>query len=183
MPRKLREDVEGAIHHVFARGNRRQRIFRDGWDLEAYLRLLGEAVCRYEWRCMGYCLMPNHVHLLIEAPLGNLARGMQWLHGRYAERFNKRHKTSGHLFQGRYGGVRIKSDAQLLVTASYIARNPLEAGLCDAPDEWMWGSYPATLGLAQAPPWLDAERLLSYFAAAGGDGRTAFGDMTNGSPM
>src|SRR5215207_1121344 len=103
MPRKPREDVPGAVHHVTARGNRKQEIFLDADDRATYLFLLGEVVMLRRWLCLAYCLMDNHVHLLIETPEGGLGRGMQTLHGLYAETFNKRHGRSGHLFQGRYG--------------------------------------------------------------------------------
>lgn len=178
MPRKPRQDAEGAVHHVFARGNRRQRIYRDAWDLETYLAMLGRVVVSREWRCLGYCLMPNHVHLLIESPKGNLAAGMQWLHGCYAQRHNKRHGCSGHLFQGRYDAVRVTSDAQLWMAAAYVARNPVKARLCERPEDWVWSSYAAILGRAESPPWLDVGRLLGYFAAAGGDARQLLADLT-----
>jgi REP element-mobilizing transposase RayT len=163
---------------VFARGNRRQRIYRDRGDLEVYLALLGRAVTSCEWRCLGYCLMPNHVHLLIESVKGNLAVGMQWFHGRYAQWHNKRHGYSGHLFQGRYGAIRVTSDVQLWMAAAYIARNPVDARLCERPEEWMWSRYAAMLGVVPSPSWLDVERLLGYFAAAGGDARRRFADLT-----
>jgi putative transposase len=146
-----------------------------------YLAMLGRVVVKREWRCLGYCLMPNHVHLLVECPKGNLAAGMQWLHGRYAQRHNKRHRYSGHLFQGRYGAVRATSDAQLWMAAAYIARNPVDAQLCERPEDWVWSSYPAVVGLIRPPAWLDVERLLGYFAATGRDPRRLFATLTNRS--
>ena len=83
---------------------------------------------------------------------------MQWLHGRYARVFNVRHRRVGHLFQGRYGAVRITSNTQVLTAASYIAMNPVEAGLCRRPDEWVWSSYGALKG-RMAPAWLNLELL------------------------
>lgn len=168
MPRLPREDVPGAVHHVTARGNRKQLIFLNDEDRELYLLLLSQAVKRYRWLCLAYCLMDNHVHLLIEAPDGGLGRGMQRLHGFYAETFNKRHGRSGHLFQGRYGAVRIESEEQMWVTARYIARNPVEAGVCAEPDSWAWSSHAATVGACAAPAWLGVDRLLGYFGTRGG---------------
>jgi REP element-mobilizing transposase RayT len=168
MPRKPREDVPGAVHHVTARGNRRQIIYLDAEDRETYLDLLGEVIVLRRWLCLAYCLMDNHVHLLIETPEGGLGRGMQLLHGLYADTFNKRHGRSGHLFQGRYGAERIKTDAQLWVTARYIARNPVEAGLCAEPGGWVWSSHAATVGARAAPAWLDVARLRGYFGTWGG---------------
>jgi putative transposase len=167
MPRKPREEFPGAVHHVFARGNRKQRIFVCDEDRVLYLRLLGEVVVRQRWCCLAYCLMKNHVHLLVETPEPNLGVGMQRLHGLHAQRFNKRHKHSGHLFQGRYGAVRMKTDEQLLTVARYIALNPVEAGLCRDAADWPWGSHAAVLR-GKTPAWLDAGRLLAYFGANGG---------------
>jgi putative transposase len=177
MPRKHREEVAGAVVHVFARGNRRQDIFLGDADRGLYLSLLGQVVVRQRWRCLAYCLMDNHVHLLIETPEPNLGAGMQRLHGVYAQTFNKRHGCCGHVFQGRFGANRVKSDAQLWMTARYIALNPVEAGLCARPGDWGWSSHAATLG-EPGPAWLDVRRLLGFFAAWGGDGRARYADLT-----
>jgi REP element-mobilizing transposase RayT len=167
MPRRLRQETEGAVHHVYARGNDRRRIFLDDIDRCAYLRRLGETTVRMGWRCLSYCLMDNHVHLLIETPEPNLAAGMQRLHGGYAQLFNERHGRSGHVFQGRYGAVRIEDEAQLWTTVRYIAQNPLEAGLVSAVDSWEWSSHAAVVS-GSGPAWLDVERLLGHFDGAGG---------------
>jgi putative transposase len=167
MPRRPREETEGAVHHVYARGNDRRRIFFDQVDRRAYLRRLGETTARMEWRCLGYCLMDNHVHLLIETPKPNLAGGMQRLHSGYAQLFNERHGRSGHVFQGRYGAVRMEDDEQLWITVRYIAHNPVEAGLVRAVDAWPWSSHAAVVS-GNRPAWLDVDRLLGYFGGAGG---------------
>jgi putative transposase len=168
MARMPREEVEGGIFHVFARGNRRQQIYLDDVDRRRYLAMLGSVVKQYDWRCLAYCLMENHVHLLLETPRANLGAGMQWLHGLYAQTFNERHGRSGHLFQGRYGSVRVTTDAQLWVLARYLALNPVKAELCERPGEWPWSSHGALIA-SRLPRWLDHPRLLEYFAAAGGD--------------
>jgi REP element-mobilizing transposase RayT len=160
--------MAGGVHHVFARGNGRQLIYLDDVDRLAYLALLARVTAHREWRCLAYCLMDNHVHLLIETPIPNLAAGMQWLHGRFAQRFNARHRRSGHLFQGRYGSVLMKSQAQLWMAVAYIARNPVSAGLCATPSAWPWNSHRAVIG-ATAAPWLDHERLLSHYDSLGGE--------------
>jgi putative transposase len=171
-----REEEEGAVHHVFARGNGRQNIYIDDADCRTYLAMLRAVVKRYRWRCLAYCLMGNHVHLLIETPEANLGAGMRRLHGPYAKSFNQRHGRVGHLFQGRYGAVRVDDDEQIWATAAYIALNPVAAGLCDAARDWRWGSYAAVVA-GTAPAWLDAARLFEYFDAAGGDGRRRYEGM------
>ena len=176
--RPHREEVEDGIFHVYARGNAKQPVYLDDGDRLTYLRLLGAAVMKRSWRCMAYCLMENHVHLLVETPKANLASGMQWLHGLYARTFNERHGRVGHLFQGRYGAVRLTGDAQLWAVLRYIALNPVEAGLCAEPAEWRWGSYAAIHG--GRPPWLDVERVLAFLSAAGGDARSRYVDLVEG---
>ncbi len=155
MPRRPREEEEGAIHHVYARGNNRAVLFVDDADRIAYLELIGRAVGHCGWLCLAYCLMGTHVHLLIKTPQPNLAAGMQRAHGRYAELFNVRHARVGHVFQGRYGAVRVRTDAQLHVVTQYIDRNPVEAGMTRSPTRWPWGSAGA-IAHGREPLWLAA---------------------------
>ena len=166
---------------MFARGNAREVIFRDPCDHETYLAGLRRVVVKMRWRCLAYCLMGNHVHLVIETVTPNLGRGMHRLHGRYAQAFNQRHDRVGHVFQGRYGAKRIASDPQLLQTVRYVARNPVEAGLCDAPGAWPWSSHVALL-TRTAPAWLDTARVLAYFGADGGDSRERYRSFVETQP-
>jgi putative transposase len=178
MPRRPREEVEGAVHHVFARGNDRRDIFVDDVDRRIYLATLGRVTKRQRWRCLAYCLMPNHVHLLVETPNANLGAGMQRLHGDYAHIFNERHGRSGHVFQGRFGSVRMATDEQLWTAAAYVALNPVTAGLCETPEEWRWSSHGSTVDARRRPGWLDVARLLSYFEGLGGDPLQRYAAMT-----
>ena len=168
MPRRPRQEEAGAIHHVFARGVDKRATFRTVLDCRRYLDLLAETVVRCGWNCLGYCLMPNHLHILVETPVPNLGRGMQRLHGDYAAGFNRRHGLSGHVFQGRYGSKRVTTDAQLWTVAAYIAQNPVEAKLCSRADDWEWSGHRPTL-TGDAPPWLARGRLLELFGALGGN--------------
>ena len=165
MARLARGEVEAGIYHVYARGNRREAIFEDDADHEKYLGLLGRAVKRTRWRAMAYCLMRNHFHLLLETREPNLGAGMHWLQGCYAQAFNRRHQRVGHVFQERFQAKRICDDAQLWTVVRYIARNPVEAGLCEEPDAWRWSSFADP---AIKPAWLDTPRLRAYLIAAGG---------------
>ena len=138
MTRKPREIVAGGIYHVYARGNDRRSVFADDADRHAYLMMLTEECSKREWVQLAFCLMTNHFHLLLETPKPNLSEGMHRIQTRYVQRFNRRHKRSGHLFQGRFGANRIDSDEQFVATTRYIGMNPVEAGLCDAPNDWKW---------------------------------------------
>jgi REP element-mobilizing transposase RayT len=176
MARKPREEFPGAVVHVFARGVRKHPIYVDDVDRLSYLILLGQVVSRFGWRCLAYCLMKNHVHLLVETPEPNLGRGMHRIHGLHAQAFNKRHRHSGHVFQGRYGAVIVRTDAQLLTLVRYIALNPVEAGLCADALDWPWGSHAAVVG-GMTPGWLDVSRLFGYFGADGGEPRTRYAEF------
>jgi REP element-mobilizing transposase RayT len=168
MTRAPRLELAGGIHHVYARGAAKQPIFVDDLDRNRYLSLLARTTRRMSWHCLAYCLMGNHVHVLVETPEPNLGRGMHLVHGGYAQAFNRRHTKAGHLFGARFGSNHVATDAQLWVTVSYIARNPVEAGLCRTPESWPWSSHASVLTRA-FPSWLDAPRLLSYFGQVGGD--------------
>ncbi len=85
-----------------ARGNERRAVFRDDDDRRLFLRTLGEMVEQFGVRVTAYCLMPNHYHLVVGTPRGNLSRAMGWLQVTYTVRFSRRHRRSGHLFQGRF---------------------------------------------------------------------------------
>src|SRR6185503_7237297 len=98
MPRKPRIEIAGGIHHVTNRGNRKESIFRDHHDGERFLREFGLASAKHRWIALAHCLMPNHIHLVIETPEKTLGVGMRDLESRYATSFNRRYEKSGHLF-------------------------------------------------------------------------------------
>jgi REP element-mobilizing transposase RayT len=108
----------------------------------------------------AYCLLTNHYHLMIETPEGNLSKAMRHLNGVYTQRYNRAHRRTGPLFQGRFHASIVEQDAYLLEVARYIALNPVRAGLVEHPGRWKWSSYGATAGMAAKPPWLDVDRVL-----------------------
>lgn len=156
---RLRDEQPGDTSHVYSRGVDRRRIFVDDDDYRLYVELLAEAAVRYGWRILCFCLMPNHVHLMIEAPQPTLGVGMQWLHSRYALAFNRRHARTGHLFENRFRSPRVKSDEGFIRLVGYIAMNPVVARLCDDPADWPWGSH-ALVADGESPAWLAHWRLV-----------------------
>jgi putative transposase len=138
-----------------------------------YLRMLRGTVRQQRWCLLAYCLMENHVHLLMETPQANLSGGMQRMHGLYAREFNTRHGRSGHVFQGRYGAVRMTTDDQLIGAAIYVAMNPVEAGLCSRPEEWPWSSHAEVIA-GRRPDWIDVSRLLGLFGPDADEGRQRY---------
>jgi REP element-mobilizing transposase RayT len=163
MPRPPRLAPPGGIFHITSRGNRRQVIFLDNDDRRWFLRLLETAVTRFRWRCHAYCLMDNHLHLLIETPDENLSAGLQWLLGRYGQDFNWRHGYDGHLFQGRFKSQLVESNWHLIELGRYIVVNPVRAGMRAAAGDWPWSSYRAAVGRARAPAFLTLDWLLAQF--------------------
>jgi REP element-mobilizing transposase RayT len=161
--REPRDFIPGAIYHVFSRGSNRQAIFAFDSDRVDFLGCLERVVRAYELRCYGYCLMPNHYHLVIQTLDGRLSEAMKALNGRYALRFNRRYARDAHLFKNRFGAVLQETEPQFLWLLRYTAMNPVESGLCAEPGEWPWSSYRASAGLDTAPGLLDVEGLLSYF--------------------
>lgn len=164
MSRPLRIEFPGAIYHVTSRGNARKKIFLNDSDREIFINTLSWVVERFGWICHAYCLMDNHFHILIETPKPNLSLGMRQLNGVYTQRFNRSHKRVGHLFQGRYKAILVERDNYLLELCRYIVLNPVRANMVTAVEEYVWSSYPATLGLAPIPAGLTVDWLLSQFA-------------------
>ena len=175
MARPLRLDAPGEFFHVFARGNVRAEIFLDDHDRESFLRLLAEVVDRYDVRCHSYCLMGNHYHLLLQPMRGELPRALRHLNGIYAQGFNRRHRRSGHLFEGRYKSPLVDRQSYLVELARYIVLNPVRAGLVAAPEDWPWSSYRGTAGLAVAPSFLHLDFI--RFAAGGREGPVGASDF------
>jgi REP element-mobilizing transposase RayT len=177
MPRKPRPELAGGIFHVYARGNDRRELFLDSTDRRTYLRLLGQTTRAKRWRSLAYCLMPNHVHLLIETPDGNLAAGMHALHSPYAKAFNKRHGRTGHVFEKRYGAVPVTTDAYMLTVVRYIAMNPVSAGIVSRAADWTWSSHRGMSGEVGSPSWLATSRLAELLSAWAPDGRSVYEEL------
>src|SRR5688500_2762068 len=142
------------FHHVTCRGNNGRTLFFDDHDRNILLWILGRTLARVLWRCHSYCLMTNHFHLLVETPDESLPVGMQRLNLCYAQSFNNRYRTTGHVFEAPYKSRHVTRQSHALMTIRYIALNPVEAGLCRRPEEWAWSSYRVMLGLRRAPDWL-----------------------------
>jgi REP element-mobilizing transposase RayT len=164
MARPLRIEYAGAVYHVTSRGNEKKAVFKSDEDRSTFLNTLQHVNKRYNWICHAYCLMDNHYHLLIETPDGNLAIGMRQLNGVYTQLFNRQHRRSGHLFQGRYKSILVQKDSHLLEVCRYVVLNPVRAKRADAPEAWRWSSYRATAGREAAHPCLTTEWVLGQFS-------------------
>ena len=159
MARLARVVVPGVAHHVTQRGNRRQETFFNEDDYAAYLSLLGEWCGRCGVEVWAYCLMPNHVHLIVVPDSEDgLRRGLGEAHRRYTRRVNFREGWRGHLWQGRFASFAM-DERYLLRAARYVEMNPVRAKLCRVPWRWRWSSASAHVagrddGLVRVAPML-----------------------------
>jgi REP element-mobilizing transposase RayT len=164
MARPMRIEYPGAVYHITSRGNERKPIFKDNKDRRIFLEIVQKTNYRYNFICHAYCLMGNHYHLLIETPDGNLSKGMRQLNGVYTQAFNRRHKTVGHVFQGRYKAILIQKETHLLEVCRYVVLNPIRANMVKHPEEWKWSSYQATARKRKPHPCLKPDWILGQFA-------------------
>lgn len=145
MPRMARVVVPGVPHHVTQRGNRRQRVFFNDDDYRYYLELVRdhcEQNCVAVW---AYCLMPNHVHLvMVPSQKDGLHRSLAQAHLRYTRHINNREAWRGYLWQGRFASFPM-DDRHTFAAVRYIELNPVRAGLCATPGDWPWSSARAHL--------------------------------------
>ena len=165
MTRSLRIEYEGAVYHVTARGNERKPIFKDGEDHKRLLQIIFQAKEKYDLKIISYVLMPNHYHLLLETPEGNLTKSMKYIQTNYAIYFNRRHKRSGHLFQGRYKAFIVEKESYLLEVSRYIHLNPLRAGMVKRLEDYEWSSYPEYMGKKKSD-WIESGMILEQFGGS-----------------
>jgi putative transposase len=163
MPRQLRLQAPGELYHVTDRGTGGCVIFRETLSYEVFLAALRGVVVRFEWNCLAYCLLGTHYHLLLQPGGETLSEGMQRLNSAYAFWFNRHYGRYGHLFQGRFHSVPLRTDAHLVMVLPYLALNPVRAGLAESACSWPWSSYAATVGEAQAPRFLARDLALEVF--------------------
>lgn len=145
MARSARIFIENACHHIVVRSIQKDVVFKDDEDFNAYLRLIHKYKVKFGCRIYSYCLMDNHVHLVLESPLGIKAMSsfMHGLNQSYAMRFNNKYGRVGHLWQNRYKNFIVVKDDYLINLISYIEFNPVRAGIVLKPEEYTWSSYKA----------------------------------------
>ncbi|WP_164119063.1 transposase [Sphingorhabdus sp. Alg239-R122] len=145
MARLPRIVLPGIAHHVTQRGNGRAQTFFEDDDYELYLDLLGDAARDAHCEIWSYCLMPNHVHIVIvPSDEDGLRRTFGDVHRRYTGYVNARRRKTGHLWQGRFGSVAM-DDTHLAAALRYVALNPVRAGLVKRAEDWPWSSTRALI--------------------------------------
>lgn len=156
MARKARLVAPGIPHHVTQRGNNRQNVFLCDDDRRFYLDTLHSKCTIHGVALLGYCLLSNHVHLIaVPQRPDSLAQALGRTHGVYAQRFNRLHRTSGHLWQNRFFSCAL-GPSHLLSALAYVDLNPVRARLAERAEDYPWSSASAHLSGLDADPLLDS---------------------------
>jgi putative transposase len=163
MARKPRIEFPGAFYHVMVRGNHKADIFRDDGDRERLLAKLLTYKTRYDFILYAYTLMPNHFHLLLETKEVALSKIMQGFLQSHTQWFNRKYKTVGHLFQGRYKAILCDKTSYLLVLVRYLHINCIRSRLAADPAKYKWSSHRIYLGI-EASKLVDTELVLDQFS-------------------
>jgi putative transposase len=141
MARTARYIVPGYCYHLINRGNRRARIFHEDADYEQFLALIHRAQARLELPILAMCLMPNHLHLVVQPRDARaVSRWMQWVFTTHVHWSHAKYATTGRLWQGRFKAFLIQADHHLLTVMRYVERNALRAKLVERAEDWRWGS-------------------------------------------
>lgn len=164
MARKQRIHYPGAFYHVILRGNAGDPIFFSDNDRYRLYLILQYAVEKFRCRIHAYCLMKNHLHIVMQVEDVPLSRIMQNISLRFTKWINYTQSRTGHLFQGRYKALLIDADAYLHELVRYVHLNPVRAGACATPGEYPWSGHRGYLGVEQIP-WLTTEFVLSMFSS------------------
>jgi REP element-mobilizing transposase RayT len=147
------------------RASRREAVFDDPWACLLFLSLLAELPARFGVRVLAFAIMPNHYHLLLECPEGNLSQAMKYLGAEFTQRLNRMNGWDGPIFRGRFKSVVVTTDAYLAHLYAYIHLNPVRAQLVDSVDDARLTSHRAHVGLDSRPSWLDGGGLLESFGS------------------
>jgi len=185
MARQARRKSETGIYHVVLRGIDRKTLFEDGEDYDRFMELLQKYKEVGGYRLFAYCLMSNHVHLLIKTEKEDIALSMKRIAGSYAYWYNVKYRRSGYLYQDRYKSEAVEDEEYLLAVLRYIHQNPVAAGLCKSMSEYQYSSYASyaseksgLIDIDYIYSIIDRESLIVFFDESP-DGR--FMDIDTGS--
>ncbi len=165
MPRYPRKMSDSNTYHVMIRGNEKRKIFFDDEDRHQFLDTMGRMNVDNNYYLYAYCLMENHVHLLIKEGNDSISKIMKRISVSYVSYFNKKYTRVGHLFQDRFRSEIIEDDTYLLMAARYIHNNPVKAGMVNKASEYGWNSYKAYLDREhKVPELINADIILGIFS-------------------
>lgn len=164
MPPRPR-DLAPGLRHVWVNATGHERYYVDNDDRLVWIQLLTNVLDRFGWKCVAFCQLSTHVHLIIDVPDTSLPVGMKQLNMAYSRDFNDRHDRGGQFVRRRYGSRRVSHGRDLVSAYAYVVLNPVSAGLCPRPEDWRWSSYGTTLRISNDFPFVDASLAV---AEAGG---------------
>jgi len=141
MPRTARKMSEYNLYHIVIKGNNSQQIFYDDYDYRMFLGVLKDACDKYKISIVAYCLMNNHVHLMLKADEKNIATMFKAFGASFVYRYNKKYDRTGGIFNGRYYSKAINDNEYFFAVLKYIHYNPVKAGICEVIDKYKWSSY------------------------------------------
>ena len=150
MPRQARKKSESGIYHVMLRGINQQQIFEDTEDCEKFIQILKECKAVSDFKIFAYCLMHNHIHILIKPEKEPLEQVFKRIGARYVYWYNIKYQRVGHLFQDRFKSEPVEDDSYFLTVLRYIHQNPVKAGICKKVEDYKYSSYQEYI----AKPWL-----------------------------
>jgi len=158
----MRVSRTNMCHHVMLRGIDGRPVFMDDSDRNRFCLLVQEASELCFFRVHAFCLMTNHIHLILEPTTGSLSIGVHRFSSRYAQHFNKRHRLRGYVFQGRFRSILVEDGNYLRRLVRYIHLNPVDAKIIGRPEQYPWSSHNAYFNRATYA-WLHTDRVLSHF--------------------
>ena len=162
MPRQRRKIGLSKIYHVITRGNEKKDIFLDDEDKNKFIQIVINKKRKNEYILYAYCLMSNHLHLLIKEQEDNISRAMRRINTAYAYYFNKKYNRVGHVFQDRFKSEPVEDDRYLMSLMRYIHNNPVKTKIVDKPGQYKWSSY--SLYLKEQKCIIDKEEILKFFS-------------------
>jgi REP element-mobilizing transposase RayT len=186
MARPLRIQYPGAVYHITCRGNERKDIFKDDVDRKTFLKILSESGKIYSIKIYAYVLMSNHFHLHIKTSLGNLSEFMRHFNITYTSHYNRRHKRTGHLYQGRYKSILVDKDVYLSVLSRYIHLNPVKVKGIKGMEEkeklrylksYNWSSLPGYINRRAKQQFVDYALVLEEYGGDNEKGRKAYKEL------
>lgn len=160
MPRQERKKSSTGIYHIMLRGINQQQIFEDEEDNEKFLEILKEYKKTSYYKIIAYCLMGNHLHLLIKEGVDPLGQIFRKIGAKYVYWYNVKYKRTGHLFQDRYKSEPVENEQYLMTVLRYIHQNPIKANLSNALEKYKWSSYNEYI-MNQTSSIIDLEIILS----------------------
>ncbi len=161
MPRRARKKSKTGIYHVMVRGINRQKIFKDNGDYAHFIETIRKTKEKSEFKIYGYCLMGNHVHLLLQERKESISLSMQRICSSFVYWYNRKYDRLGHLFQERYKSEVVENDAYLITVLRYIHQNPIKAGITKLAAEYEWSSYHEYM---QEEKMIDTDFILGLFS-------------------